>query len=85
MKMKEKVKKTMKDYRKAKTGDLSENVANHIKECNRFSLELATVLDVRQTAVLASADRRSNKLLGIALLPVYKKYGYNKEDLYEKI
>ena len=84
MKKNGKVKKTMKDYRKAKTGNLSDEVAEHIKECNSFSIELAGVLDIRQSAVLAGADRRSNKLLSIDLIPVYEKYGYKIEDLYKK-
>ena len=84
MKKEGKVKKTMKDYRRAITGDLSDEVADHIKKCNRFSLELAIILDIKQSAVLDGARRRSNKLLRIDLLPVYEKYGYKQKDLYKK-
>lgn len=85
MKKVSKVKKTMKDYRNNITGDLSEKASNAIRKTNQLSLRLALFFDVKQAAVLDLAKRRSNKLLNITLVPIYKEFGITQNDLTDKL
>ena len=85
MKKVNKVKKTAKDYRNNITGDLSEKASDTIRKTNQLSLKLALFFDVKQAAVLELAKRRSNKLLNITLVPIYKEFNLNKEDLTDKL
>lgn len=85
MKKVNKVKKTAKDYRNNITGDLSEKASNAIKKTNRLSLKLAYFFDVKQAAVLDLAKRRSNKLLNITLVPIYKEFNLSEEDLTDEL
>ena len=85
MKKVNKVKKTAKDYRNNITGDLSEKASNAIRKTNQLSLRLALFFDEKQAAVLDLAKRRSNKLLNITLVPIYKEFGINQNDLTDKL
>ena len=85
MKKVNKVKKTAKDYRNNITGDLSEKASNAIKKTNQLSLRLALFFDVKQAAVLDLAKRRSNKLLNITLVPIYKEFNLSEEDLTDEL
>jgi len=46
---------------------------------------LALFFDVKQAAVLDLAKRRSNKLLNITLVPIYKEFGINQNDLTDEL
>jgi hypothetical protein len=85
MKKVNKVKKTAKDYRNNITGSLSKKASDTIINTNQLSLRLASVFDVKQAAVLDLAKRRSNKLLNITLVPIYKEFNLSEEDLTDEL
>lgn len=85
MKKVSKVKETKKDYRNNITGSLSKKASDTIINTNQLSLRLASVFDVKQAAVLELAKRRSNKLLNITLVPIYKEFNLNEEDLTDEL
>jgi hypothetical protein len=85
MKKVSKVKETKKDYRNNITGSLSKKASDTIINTNQLSLRLASVFDVKQAAVLELAKRRSNKLLNITLVPIYKEFNLSEEDLTDEL
>ena len=67
------------------TGGLSKKASDTIINTNQLSLRLASVFDVKQAAVLELAKRRSNKLLNITLVPIYKEFNLSEEDLTDEL
>ncbi len=64
--------------------NVSKKILNRILTENRFSLDVAKVLDIKQLSVIALAKRNSTKLTQYALVQFYKEQGYKESEIFEK-
>ncbi len=64
--------------------NVSKEILNRILTENRFSLDVAKVLDIQQLSVIALAKRNSPKLTQYALVQFYKEQGYKESEIFEK-